>query len=88
LVKGSIAVVVAAALLLVLGIAVNRSGTGTEGSTDGSAFEGVARLMSYDCTGRRSEESAGNSAALGVGAGGFGTVGEGNGAEAGNDKQC
>ena len=77
--------VTAAALLLILGVAINRACTGTKCTSDRCSFKGVATLVTNDRTGCRSEETAGYRAALGVRTGGFCAVGKGEGTETGND---
>lgn len=69
-----VTVVILATLILILGVAINRTSTGTKSATDGCSFEGVTTLMADDRTGSCSEETACYGATLGVGAGGFGTV--------------
>lgn len=61
----------------VTGVAVNRAGTGSSGSTDRRALQRTARLMAYDSTRRRANQAAGDGSALGVGPCGIGTVGVG-----------
>jgi hypothetical protein len=87
--EGSFArsITVAAALLLILGIAIERTGSRTRRSADGSPFKSTSRLMADDAAGRRAEETACYGTALGVGTGGFRAVAEGEGAKGGYDDE-
>jgi len=76
-----------AALLLIAGVAMQRSGTRTCGGSDGGTFKCASRLVTDDAAGGRAKKSAGGGSALGVGAGRCGAVrkGEGRGGT-GDDK--
>jgi hypothetical protein len=53
---------------------VDRTRTCTGGGTDRGTFQPATRLMADDATRRRANQTAGDGSALGVGAGGIGTV--------------
>lgn len=73
--------------ILVPGVAMERSGTGTCGGSDGGTFKCASRLVADDAAGCRTDEAASCGAALGVGARRVGAVrkGEGRG-DTGDDK--
>ena len=76
----SVAAVVFATLILILGVAVKRAGSAARCSTDGSTFEGIAPLMADNAAKHSTCHRACDSTALCVGAGWFGAVTKGEGA--------
>jgi hypothetical protein len=78
---------VAAALLLILGVAIECASTGTCGAAYGSTFKATPGLMTDDAAGCCADEATGHGTALGVRAGWFRAVAKAKGTKAGNDDE-